>query len=94
MVSKDRLIETMEKLSIELNRHHTHSETARFVSQELEVLKKSSGLAFPNKLQYFFNNAPVVKLSDSISFSEAEKELWNCVFEYKQVGNYNWIASE
>lgn len=44
MVSKDRLIGTMEKLSIELNRHHTHSETARFVSQELEVLKKAVDL--------------------------------------------------
>ncbi|KLI77037.1 MULTISPECIES: hypothetical protein [Lacticaseibacillus] len=94
MLSKDKVISVIEKLSIELNRYHKNSEIARFVSQELETLKKSNGIAFPNKLQYFFNNAPVIKLSDSISFNEAEKEVWNCVFEYKQLGNYNWIASE
>lgn len=94
MPSKDEIIAAMENLAIELNRYHKNSETTLFVCQELEVLKRSNGLAFHNKLQYFFNTAPVVKLSDGISFSEVEKALWDSVFEYKQLGNYNWIASE
>ncbi|BAN75304.1 hypothetical protein DB330_13870 [Lacticaseibacillus casei] len=94
MPSKDEIIVAMEKLAIKLSMCHKNSETALFVDRELEVLKTCDGLAFHNKLQYFFNTAPVIKLSDSISFSESEKTFWDAVFEYKQLGNYDWIASE
>ncbi|QPB55682.1 hypothetical protein [Lacticaseibacillus paracasei] len=94
MESKNQIIAAMEKLSIALNAGHQNSETARLVTQTLEILRKTDGPAFPSKLQYFFNYAPTVKLSDNFSFSETEKALWNDVFSFKQLGNYGWVASE
>jgi len=76
MVEKTQVIETMQKFSQELNRVHGNSQAAQFVSESLEELQTSEGVAFTGAWQYFLNRVPVVKLSDGIEFNEAEKKLW------------------
>ena len=93
VVSKDEVVQAMERLNNALAESHPNSETARYVRQALNDLKKSEGVAFTGTLQTFFNIAPSVKVSDSFAFSETETELWNKVFSFKQLGNNLWGAS-
>lgn len=93
VVSKDEVVQAMERLNNALAESHPNSETARYVRQALNDLRKSEGVAFTGTLQTFFNIAPSVKVSDSFAFSETETELWNKVFSFKQLGNNLWGAS-
>lgn len=93
MESKNKVIESMEKLNAELEKSHKDSELAIYVSQVLKELKKSDGVAFTGVLQYFYNRAPIVRISDNVKFSTNEEALWNEVFSFVQLGNNLWGAS-
>ncbi|BAN73235.1 hypothetical protein [Lacticaseibacillus casei] len=92
MVSKDEVVQAMERLNNALAESHPNSETARYVRQALKDLTKSDGVAFTGTLQTFFNMAPSIKVSDNFAFSETERELWDKVFSFKQLGNNLWGA--
>ncbi|KRN96084.1 hypothetical protein [Companilactobacillus kimchiensis] len=87
MVDKNEVIKVMKSLSLEMNKQHKNSQTAQYVEETLVELEKSEGVAFTGTLQYFLNRAPVVKLSDSITFTEKEKALWHEVRSFNDLGN-------
>ncbi|MDE3281262.1 hypothetical protein LTZ17_00950 [Lacticaseibacillus casei] len=93
MVSKNEVVQAMERLNNALTESHSNSETAKYVLQALKDIKKSEGVSFYATLQAFFNMAPSIKLSDGFVFSETEKTLWDKIFSFKQLGNNLWGAS-
>ncbi|OLS10657.1 hypothetical protein AUQ39_03225 [Lacticaseibacillus casei] len=93
MVSKDEVVQAMERLNTALAESHPNSDTARYVRQTLKNLTNSDGVAFTGTLQTFFNMAPSIKVSDNFAFSETEKALWDKVFSFKQLGSNLWGAS-
>ncbi|WFB42177.1 MULTISPECIES: hypothetical protein [Lacticaseibacillus] len=90
MVSKDEVVQAMERLNSALAESHPNSETAKYVLQTLKDIKKSEGVSFYATLQAFFNMGPSIKLSDDFVFSETEKALWDKIFSFKQLGNNLW----
>ncbi|WP_119327349.1 hypothetical protein [Companilactobacillus musae] len=93
MENKVKVIEVMEKFANELKKYHPNFETTKYVQETLLELKKSEGVAFTGKLQYFFNRVLVVKLSDGIKFNESEKRYWKELSSFVELGNNLWGAS-
>ena len=92
MVSKDEIITIMSELVNSLNNTNPHSEFTNFLTDSLNTIKSSNGVAFTGQLQYFFNHAPVVKFSDNITFTSQEK-LWNKLLSLNELENNLWGAS-
>ncbi|AMV63108.1 Hypothetical protein ADU72_1067 [Pediococcus damnosus] len=92
MEFRNEAIFAMKDLSVELNKYHYGSETAKYVRETLAELQKNEGVAFTGTLQVFFNRAPVVKLSESVEFNESEEKLWRNVFSFNNLGNNLWGA--
>lgn len=90
MISKIEVTNTMQELSALLNENHPGSETSHFINETLKELQKSEGVAFTGCLQYFFNKAPVVKLSEGITLNKKEKAVWRKVFSFNSLGNNLW----
>lgn len=93
MVDKTSIINSFTDLSIELEKRYRGTETANFVNETLIELKKSEGVAFTGCLQYFFNKAPVIKLSENIKLNDQEKVSWRKAFSYNDLGNNLWGAN-
>lgn len=93
MEDKTQVVNALNELSQSLNKYHEDSITAQFVNESLQEIQKSEAVAFTGALQYFFNKAPVVKLSDGIILNNEEKRLWREVFSYRALGNNLWGAS-
>ena len=93
MVNKTEVVDTMQALVSELQKNHAQSETTSYVSETLQKLKKSDGVAFIGSLQLFFNQANIVKLSDNIQLNKEEKTLWRKLFAFNSLGNNLWGAS-
>ena len=89
MVNKTEVVDTMQALVSELQKNHAQSETTSYVSETLQKLKKSDGVA----LQLFFNQANIVKISDNIQLNKEEKTLWRKLFAFNSLGNNLWGAS-
>ena len=89
MVNKTEVVNTMQALVSELQKNHAQSETTSYVSETLQKLKKSDGVA----LQLFFNQANIVKISDNIQLNKEEKTLWRKLFAFNSLGNNLWGAS-
>ena len=89
MVNKTEVIDTMQALVSELQKNHAQSEITSYVSETLQKLKKSDGVA----LQLFFNQANIVKISDNIQLNKEEKTLWRKLFAFNSLGNNLWGAS-
>ena len=89
MVNKTEVVDTMQALVSELQKNHAQSEIASYVSETLQKLKKSDGVA----LQLFFNQANIVKISDNIQLNKEEKTLWRKLFAFNSLGNNLWGAS-
>ena len=83
MVNKTEVVDTMQTLVSELQKNHAQSETTSYVSETLQKLKKSDGVA----LQLFFNQANIVKISDNIQLNKEEKTLWRKLFAFNSLGN-------
>lgn len=49
MVNKTEIVDTMQALVSELQENHAQSETTSYVSETLQKLKKSDGVAFYRK---------------------------------------------
>lgn len=54
MVSKDEIITIMSELVNSLNNTNPHSEFTNFLTDSLNTIKSSNGVAFTGQLQYFF----------------------------------------
>ena len=93
MVNKTSVINSFSDLSLELDKRYRGTETVNLVNETLIELKKSEGVAFTGCLQYFFNKAPVIKLSENIKLNDQEKVSWKKVFSYNDLGNNLWGAS-
>lgn len=93
MVSKDEIITIMTEFVNSLNKTNTHSEFTNFLTDSLNTIKSSNGVAFTSQLQYFFNHAPVVKFSDNITFTSQEEKLWNKLLSLNELGNNLWGTS-
>lgn len=93
MVSKDEIITIMSELVNSLNNTNPHSEFTNFLTDSLNTIKSSNGVAFTGQLQYFFNHVPVVKFSDNITFTSQEEKLWNKLLSLNELGNNLWGAS-
>lgn len=93
MVSKDEIITTMTELLDSLNKTNPNSEFTKFLTDSLNTIKSSNGVAFTGQLQYFFNHAPVVKFSDNITFTPQEEKLWNKLLSLNELGNNLWGTS-
>lgn len=89
MVNKTEVVDTMQALVSELQKNHAQSEITSYVSETLQKLKKSDGVA----LQLFFNQANIVKISDNIQLNKEEKTLWRKLFAFNSLGNNLWGAS-
>ena len=93
MVSKDEIITIIAELVNSLNNTNPHSEFTNFLTDSLNTIKSSNGVAFTGQLQYFFNHAPVVKFSDNITFTSQEEKLWNKLLSLNELENNLWGAS-
>ena len=89
MVNKTEVVDTMQALVSELQKNHAQSEITSYVSETLQKLKKSDGVA----LQLFFNQANIVKLSDNIQLNKEEKTHWRKLFAFNSLGNNLWGTS-
>ena len=89
MVNKTEVVDTMQALVSELQKNHAQSEITSYVSETLQKLKKSDGVA----LQLFFNQANIVKISDNIQLNKEKKTLWRKLFAFNSLGNNLWGAS-
>lgn len=90
MVSKDEIITILTEFVTLLNKTNPHSEFTNFLTDSLNTIKSSNGVAFTGQLQYFFNHAPVVKFSDNITFTSQEEKLWNKLLSLNELGNNLW----
>ena len=93
MVSTDQILTIMTEFVNSLNKTNTHSEFTNFLTDSLNTIKSSNGVAFTGPLQYFFNHAPVVKFSDHITFTSQEEKLWNKLLSLNELGNNLWGTS-
>lgn len=91
--SRDKIIETMEKLNIELKKSNKLSDLSFYINQTLKELKKSEGVAFTSAYQVFLNTAPTKLWIEHITLTPTEKILWDELFSMNQLGNNNWGAS-
>ncbi|CCI86781.1 hypothetical protein [Lactobacillus gigeriorum] len=93
MVPKKEILALMNTLNVEINYFHPGTELAKYVKATAKELTKSDGVALTGLLQQFLNQAPVIKLSDKITFTPTEKKLWDKLFSYNKLENNLWAAS-
>ena len=93
MVSKDVIITILTEFVTLLNKTNPHSQFTNLLTVSLYTLNSSNGGAFTGQLQYFFNHAPLVHLSDNLTFLRQEEILWNKRLSLYKLGNNLWGAS-
>ncbi|CCI82468.1 hypothetical protein [Lactobacillus hominis] len=93
MVSKEKVVQVMSELDRALCEYYPSNSITQYVSESLQTIKNSNGVAFTGQLQYFLNHAPIVKISDNIEFNEKVQALWDKLFSMNELGNNLWGAS-
>lgn len=87
MNNKDKIILAMQDLSKALNKYHNNTETAKYVAQTLQELKKAEASEFKGGFLYFLTKASMLRTSEKIELNDTERTLWRKVSSYKDVAN-------
>lgn len=84
---QEKVIKAMENLSFELNKYHPNSQTAQYVQETLNDLRKENEKAFTGTFEYFIIKASMLRHDENIELNEIEEAHFWDVSCLKDLGN-------
>lgn len=86
-VNKADFVEVMNELTKKLGENHPDSSMAQYFLEMNDEIKKAEGVAFTGQVQVLFDHVPMIKMSDDLTFTEEECDLWRKLTAMNQLGN-------
>ncbi len=82
-----KVIKAIENLSSTLNKYHGNSQTAQYVQETLNELRKEDEKAFTGTFEYFIVKASMLRHDENIDLNEEEIARFWDVSSLKDLGN-------